>query len=241
MAVPAQTPSLTPAQIASIPSASLPLGPQITHLLTQFTALSLTLFQLLSTSTPSASSQTSAIYDQLAALDRKLAGVLGMMEKHQRRQRRIDQLASEVRAAESQWQKGAHSLHSALASLAPIVSSGALDRASISAAASPPLDTSTMLSYARLLAPFTSAPPSSLFPPEQKEGMIASDPSGRTLPQGAIPPFPTEGAMRRGRLQFAAVGLEEGGLGETGEVGGGQSSRSLLPCRSSLAHTTLPY
>lgn len=234
MAIPA-TPSLTPAQVALIPSPSLPLAPQLTHLLARFTELSLQLFSLLSASTPSASSGTAAIYDELARLDEKLAGLMAMVEEHQRRWRKIEKLVGEVKATEEGWKKGVQGMHEALSQLQPIITSGAVDRAAILAASSSSTITpSTILSYARLLAPFTSAPPSSLFPPDQQltgPGAPAMDPSGRTLPMGAIPPFPTEGAMRRGRLQFgwAAEG-EEGLVGERGEVGGELSKTRCTRC-----------
>lgn len=216
MTQPISAPQLTPSQIAQIPSPSLPLGPQLTHLLTHFTTLSLQLFSLLSTSTPAASASTAAIYEQLAALDRQLAGVLSMLAVHQRRQRRVEALVAQVKAIESDWTRGTSALHTALHSLTPIIKSGALDRASLTQAFSSPLPVSQILSYARLLAPFTSAPPSSLLPPESGP----MDPSGRSLPMGAVPPFPTEVAMRRGRLQFGAMVGGTGIEGETGEVGG---------------------
>ncbi|ORY89128.1 hypothetical protein BCR35DRAFT_193082 [Leucosporidium creatinivorum] len=235
MAIPA-APSLNPAQAALIPSPSLPLAPQLTHLLTQFTELSLQLFSLLSASTPSASAGTAAIYDELAKLDEKLAGLMAMVEEHQRRWRRIEKLVGEVKATEEGWKKGVQGMHEALAQLQPIITSGAVDRAAILASSSSTLTPQTILSYARLLAPFTSAPPSSLFPPDQQltgPGAQAMDPSGRTLPMGAIPPFPTEAAMRRGRLQFGAgVDGEEGLVGERGEVGARKDPTAQPPADS---------
>lgn len=243
MAIPVAV-SLSPAQAAQIPSASLPLAPQLTHLLTQFTDLSLQLFSLLSASTPSASSATGAIYEQLAHLDEKLAGLMAMVEEHQRRWRRIEKLVEEVKETEEGWKRGVQGMHEALEQLKPIIASGAVDRAAILSSSSSSLTPSTILSYARLLAPFTSAPPSSLFPADQQltgPGAQAMDPSGRTLPMGAIPPFPTEGAMRRGRLQFGSSGEgEEGLVGERGEVGGESFVLSRLP-RSQLIMLALSF
>ncbi|BGO93850.1 hypothetical protein NBRC10512_004638 [Rhodotorula toruloides] len=217
------TPPLSPAEVAQIPSPSLPIGPQISHLLSEFTTLSIQLFTILSTTSPSASAgskaSTAEIYESLGALDAKLARLLVMSAEHQRRQQRVEALISTLRTLDSTWHESASTLHSCVSSLDPIVASGALDRTAISTAQSASLTPSQILSYARLLAPFTSAPPSSLFPPEIKlKGVGATDPTGRSLPMGAIPPFPTEAAMRRGRLQFGREGLMQG-LGATEEVG----------------------
>lgn len=230
------TPPLSPAEVAQIPSPSLPIGPQISHLLSEFTTLSIQLFTILSTTSPSASAgskaSTAEIYESLGAVDEKLARLLVMYADHQRRQQRVEALISTLRTLDSTWHESASTLHSCVSSLDPIVASGALDRTAISNAQAASLTPSQILSYARLLAPFTSAPPSSLFPPEVKlKGVGATDPTGRSLPMGAIPPFPTEAAMRRGRLQFGREGLMQG-LGATEEVGGALLCSSDLTARS---------
>ncbi|KAM0753962.1 hypothetical protein T439DRAFT_378069 [Meredithblackwellia eburnea MCA 4105] len=209
-------PILTPAQAAQIPSKSLPIGSQLAYLLDEFTHLALSLFSALSSSTPQ---PTAATYAALAQVDAKLAGLLPLLAEHTRRQRRIDQLVAKLQQKERHWRSAANTLHSAVKQLEPIVQSGKLDRESMSKAKEANLTPDTILAYARLLAPFTSAPPSSLYPPEQKLGQM--DPSGRGLPVGAIPPFPSEAVMRQGRLQFGSRSAEDGGaaLGETGEVG----------------------
>ncbi|BGP26641.1 mediator complex, subunit Med4 [Rhodotorula toruloides] len=214
---------LSSADIAQIPSPSLPIGPQISHLLSEFANLSIQLFMIFSTTSPSASAGSSAstakIYESLGVVDEKLARLLVMYSEHQRRQQRVEALVSTLRTLDSTWHESASTLHSCVSTLDPIVASGDLDRRAISTAQSSSLTPSSLLSYARLLAPFTSAPPSSLFPPELKlKGVGATDPTGRSLPMGAIPPFPTEAAMRRGRLQFGREGLMQG-LGATEEVG----------------------
>lgn len=217
MAVPPSSlPPLTPAQAALIPSRSLPIASQLSHLLAEFTTLSLSLFSVLSSSTPSPTS-TSTIYASLSTLDQKLADILSLAAEHQRQQRHIDALVNSLRTTDLAWRSTTSTLHSSLSTLSPIIISGSLDRSLIasSAPSKAALTPSTLLSYARLLAPFTSAPPSSLFPLEQRAASM--DPSGRGLPSGAFPPFPTEGAMRRGRLQFGQSGVD---CGEVGEVGG---------------------
>ncbi|GAA5930605.1 hypothetical protein JCM3775_003820 [Rhodotorula graminis] len=216
---------LSPAEAAQIPSTSLPIGAQISHLIHDFTDLSLDLFTILSSpSTSSAGTRpTAPIYDQLAAVDDKLARLLVLYDAHQAHQQRVDALVAQLGTLDAAWHASASTLRECTQSLAPVVESGALDRAAILAAsrAGPALSPSSLLQYARLLAPFTSAPPSSLYPPEDKldlRGVGATDPTGRSLPPGAIPPFPTEAVMRRGRLQFGREGLLHG-LGETNEVG----------------------
>ncbi|GAA5991647.1 hypothetical protein JCM10908_001072 [Rhodotorula pacifica] len=240
---------LTPDEVAQIPSPSLPIGLQISHLVAEFTRLTIQLFGVISTTSPSlaaagssssaggggggaSSSPTEAIFEALSAVDEKLAALLVMYDAHQRRQRHISSLIHELGTLDSKWRSSALTLEECISSLSPIVQSGALDRKAISLAQEAHLNPDTLLSYARLLAPFTSAPPASLFPPEVKlKGVGATDPTGRTLPAGAIPPFPTEATMRRGRLQFGREGLLQGYLGETEEVGGRRDSitGALIP------------
>ncbi|BGP42354.1 hypothetical protein JCM10450v2_006448 [Rhodotorula kratochvilovae] len=226
MAVPAipPAPALTAAEAAQIPSPSLPISSQLSHLLNEFTQLSVQLFTILSSPSTSTAGNTPTlpIYEALAGVDEKLARLLAMYAAHQAQQARIDALVASLRTLDGAWHTSAQTLQSCTRALAPVVESGALDRRAIAAAqeAGSALSAPSLLAYARLLAPFTSAPPSSLFPPEVKlRGVGATDPTGRTLPPGAIPPFPTETVMRRGRLQFGREGLLQG-LGETNEVGG---------------------
>lgn len=227
------SPPLSAAEAAQIPSSSLPIGPQISHLLSQFTSLSLSLFSVISSASLSLvadlSKSTQPIYTALAEVDDKLSRLLVMYDEHQQKQRRIEALISQLKTLDETWHASTLSLHACVQSLAPIVSSGALDRSSIAASAAAGLTPQSLLSYARLLAPFTSAPPSSILPSQEErdklKGVGATDPTGRSLPMGAIPPFPTEAAMRRGRLQF---GREGAGVGETNEVGGAFAFPSLL-------------
>lgn len=227
LSVPVEEP-LTQDEVAAIPSASLPIRLQISHLLGEFTQLTVQLFAIISTTSPSAlpaagiKSATEPIYEALAAVDRKFAALLVMYDSHRRRQRRIEALIRDLGTFDSQWRDSARTLQQCLADLSPVIESGALDRKAITTARQAQLKPNTVLSYARLLAPFTSAPPASLFPPEVKlKGVGATDPTGRTLPAGAFPPFPTEATMRGGRLQFGSEGLLHGYLGETEQVGAG--------------------
>ncbi|GAA5886667.1 hypothetical protein JCM3774_001939 [Rhodotorula dairenensis] len=226
---------LTPDEVAEIPSGSLPLGLQISHLVAEFARLTVQLFALVSTTSPSlapaaaavtaptnsrSESEIATVLSALSQVDHKLAALLVMYEAHRRRQRRIESLVRQLSALEAQWRDSASSLELAVADLAPVIASGHLDREAISTAQGAHLEPAQLLAYARLLAPFTSAPPASLFPPEVKlKGVGATDPTGRTLPAGAIPPFPTEATMRGGRLQFGREGLLQGYLGETEQVG----------------------
>ncbi|GAA5897021.1 uncharacterized protein JCM6883_006554 [Sporobolomyces salmoneus] len=231
------TPSLTPSEIALIPSPSLPITPQLTHLLTSFLQLSLQLFSLLSnpSSQPNHTAQITSIYAALAEIDHKLSSLLSLIAQHQERQSRINQLLSSLSSLSSTSSTSTSLLSSSLSSLSPLIASGHLDRQSISSSTSSPLSSSSILSYARLLAPFTSAPPSSLFPPGEKlRGAGMKDPTGRSLPIGSLPPFPTEGIMRRGRLQFGREFAGDG-LGQTGEIGARTEGHELHP---SVAPTT---
>ena len=94
------------------------------------------------------------------------------------------------------------------------------------------LKPSTILSYARMLAPYTSAPPrhvrfGTLAETDEQRAAYQQNPA--SIP-GAILPYPSEEVMRQGRLAFA----ESGNVGETTEMTGGGC------CRPSFATGCLP-
>ena len=227
MAVQLQHAPLTPAQAAQIPSRSLPLAPQLVQLLNELQSISIQLFSAQSSLSPA---PLQPIYFQILALDARLRALLHLVADHAQRQQRLNSLLGSLTTLESSHHSTLQSLHASASALKPIVASGALDRAAIAAAAEATLEPATVLGYAKLLAPFTSAPPSSVFGEEGRKAV--QDPSGRSLPEGALPPFPTEQVMRQGRLQFGRFGDEgaEDGMGQTGEVGG----QSGDPCGESV-------
>ncbi|BGP18739.1 hypothetical protein JCM10213_009218 [Rhodosporidiobolus nylandii] len=238
-------PALALEEIALIPSPSLPIGSQISHLVSEFASLSIQLFTLLSSASSSrsaTSSGTQPIYAALAVVDEKLARLLVLYEEHHRKQRRIDALAAALRSLDETWHSSAATLHSCLADLSPVVESGAADKAATAAAQAAQLTPSALLSYGRLLAPFTSAPPSSVLPSQDEREKLkrvgATDPTGRSLPLGAIPPFPTEAVMRRGRLQFGREGML-GEMGQTNEVGADRPQPDVPPPTQPDAATRL--
>ncbi|GAA5833848.1 hypothetical protein JCM3766R1_002451 [Sporobolomyces carnicolor] len=232
--------TLMQADIDLIPSPNVPISPQLHYLLAEFSRLAIELFTILSqpptqsgtaphsSSTSMSLSPTQAqanrvaeIYESLAELDLKLNRLVRLVHAHERNQQRIDELVSRLQHVDASSKRSIEVLERGTQSLAPVVESAKLDRANMSRATEARLTARDVLSYARLLAPFTSAPPSSLFPPEQKLRSAGSlDPTGRSLPPGSIPPFPTEGIMRRGRLQFGRQVDVGSGLGQTEEIGG---------------------
>ncbi|KAK4704112.1 hypothetical protein P7C70_g2098, partial [Phenoliferia sp. Uapishka_3] len=218
--------SLSIGPTPSPPSSSTPVGPHLLSLLTLIQTHSLLLFTALSSPTPPATLPTTI--QTLLSLSTQLSDLLPLIAEHQRQERRVQQLVRKLETMQGEWVTGVTSLRSAVGGLKGIVQSGALDRQSIalSSTADPDVLTpKTILAYARLLAPFTSAPPESLYPPDQK---LSIDPSGRGLPVGALPPFPTEGVMRRGRLQFGREGVE--GMGEL--VGGEHYPNTIYSVRN---------
>lgn len=99
-----------------------------------------------------------------------------------------------------------------------------INAANIAAALKP----STILAYARLLAPYTSAPPrmKSISGNDDKDGgQSQTAQHDSSIPPGGIPPYPTEDVMRRGRLAFAQVH----DIGETTALTGGRAATFHLP------------
>ncbi|KDE09550.1 hypothetical protein MVLG_00446 [Microbotryum lychnidis-dioicae p1A1 Lamole] len=196
-------------------STNEPIGPQLTALLNQYQNLTLNLFSSLSTLSqlaPPTSTDPSSVL--------------------------IHSLLSQLASLDQTWTDSLISLSCLESSLQPLINQGRLGRAQIDAASHAELLTcSNVLTYARRVAPFTSAPPSQ--DPTQSAfnsgaSLLASTQQIATTSAGGgggvFLPFPTEQAMRRGRLQLdmtgAAAGSKPGDdddddddVGVVGEVG----------------------
>lgn len=199
--------------------------------LNRFIALTNSLFSLLASPSSSTSlpPSTTALYRQLAATHTELAALLLTLEKHQRQRIVVNSLVQELRVVEEAWTESTIILQRSVQKLDPIIRSSKQDIINISQACPPPsaslpisdspttassdaegITTKTLLAFARHLAPFTSAPPTSLFSAQERELDYTT---GRGLPEGANPPFPLEDMLRRGRLLFDSA--DQAGLGST--------------------------
>lgn len=165
----------------------------------------------------------------LADLDEQLARLANKAIEHDDNARRIQQLEDALVLYEHAWREQVMDLEAQRVKLAALTLAGKTERASIETAKKggcarrrccevltlciviAQLKPSTILSYARLLAPYTSAPPRSLFPGGNAPDTLAG------LPPGSILPFPTEEIMRRGRLAFTQMAE----IGETAPQTGG--------------------
>lgn len=146
----------------------------------------------------------------LGEVDEQLAHELRRAKTHEANQRRIEELEGELGRYELAWRDEVEMLERERNCLAKFVDRGRRESDRIAKAKRAALTPSTVLAYARLLAPYTSAPP--------RSGVADAKPAAglADLPLGALLPYPTEEVMRRGRLAFAQVG----DLGETRDVTG---------------------
>ena len=188
---------------------------------------------------------------ELSAIDEKLAELLHKAQTHAQNQKRIEELEDALLQHEIDWRREINQLESDRKVLKAIVDRGKKEKEAIGQARkgvilihkayipqgrilngfpAAALKPSTILSYARLLAPYTSAPPQhrSVLP-----GILGSNqpppstgPGG--LPPGSILPYPTEEVMRRGILAFADVS----NIGETTDMTGGKSAKWFRAIRS---------
>ncbi|KAK9897800.1 hypothetical protein P389DRAFT_195388 [Cystobasidium minutum MCA 4210] len=155
---------------------------------------------------------------ELSSIDEKLAELLNKAQVHAKNQKRIEELESKLVQHEIEWRREVNQLESDRKKLKRLLDRGKKDKESIQQAKKAALKPSTILSYARLLAPYTSAPPrnkaSMLRLPGITQPAPPTGPGG--VPQGSILPYPTEEVMRRGILAFAEVS----NIGETTEMTG---------------------
>ncbi|SCZ89302.1 BZ3500_MvSof-1268-A1-R1_Chr1-1g01092 [Microbotryum saponariae] len=237
-------------------STNEPIGPQLTALLNQYQNLTLNLFSSLSTlsqlapptsTDPSSSTRTSStasssssnsLYTHLSTLSHEFQALLALVHQHTAQKVLIHSLLSQLASLDQTWTESLVALSGLESSLQPLINQGKLGRAQIDSASDAELLTcSNVLTYARRVAPFTSAPPSqdptqsafnsgaSLLASTQQMAATSAGGGG-----GLFLPFPTEQAMRRGRLQLdmtgAAAGFKPGhddddddDVGVVGEVG----------------------
>jgi hypothetical protein len=230
----------------NVEDGALPVSSELLSLLSSFSAQVGLIFDELSRNPQQAGSSSSASGDfaqpltALSELDERLGAVLQRAKVHHANQTRIKQLENQLVQYELDWRKEMLMLEEQRKVLKRLVDAGNKDKAAIERAqkgvlksgpiqagsvlmhlfdSQAALKPSTVLSYARMLAPFTSAPP--------RLKPISGDapgPPDNAIPPGSILPYPTEETMRRGRLAFAEVG----DIGETSAMTGGELHHGIL-------------
>ncbi|KAH7881776.1 vitamin-D-receptor interacting mediator subunit 4-domain-containing protein [Phlebopus sp. FC_14] len=176
--------------------------------LTTLSTISTTLFQSLSSPQPHtklAPPPRSAFLDAEASL----ALALAQTASHQRRQKRIETLASEIGELEEKWRDIVERLEKGRRELEEVIREGEERVEGIRKARAASIPYPELLAYAQSLSAFTSAPPN----------MPDLNAPAAMIPGGPVPlffpPFPNEEKMRRGRLN---VEKPLGGLGESHSV-----------------------
>lgn len=242
------------------PSRDSPMRDQLLLAVSAYSNLSAHLFTTLASTSTSASPAlvpVSSILASLEQLDAHFEQLLALQRQHGKKQRRIEALVAKVKEQETEWRTAVEKLRDAQVTLERICRQGAKDKEQMEASkkgetsfrlsirnlthqrATASLTPSQIISYARLISPYSSALP--LSDSQQIEGKLPdpmSDPSLR-----ALMPFPSEETVHRGRMGLA-IALTEGdeanraqGMGpEVGETraAGGQASRPVPTVRPAL-------
>ncbi|KAH9172979.1 vitamin-D-receptor interacting mediator subunit 4-domain-containing protein [Lactarius sanguifluus] len=142
----------------------------------------------------------------LAEADAALASAVQLAHIHQKKQKRIEALKSDVLALENSWHNVIVQLEEGRRDLEAIIAEGDVRLDTIEQAKAGAIPYPELLAYAQSLSAFTSAPPN----------LPDFSLPGQPPPPLFFPPFPNEEKMRRGHLN-----AEEplGPLGETHSVG----------------------
>ncbi|KAH9072379.1 vitamin-D-receptor interacting mediator subunit 4-domain-containing protein [Lactarius deliciosus] len=142
----------------------------------------------------------------LAEADAALASAVQLAHIHQKKQKRIEALKSDVLALENSWRNVIVQLEEGRRDLEAIIAEGDVRLDAIEQAKAGAIPYPELLAYAQSLSAFTSAPPN----------LPDLSLPGQPPPPLFFPPFPNEEKMRRGHLN-----AEEplGPLGETHSVG----------------------
>lgn len=192
-----------PAQPAAVPLSAALLG-----LLSQFQTQSTAL--LSSLATPSL--KPTEIIANLLTIDTRLAALVAQIPEHQAAAKEIADLAERINAYDTQWRADLSAAEAVRKELDILIRLGVKDRERINLAEQNRPSPDAILALGRQLAPFTAAPPDPQGPspgPVDLRALIA---------RGAIPPYPTEDALRRGALGFNDVAKP---VGETTQVAAG--------------------
>jgi len=139
-------------------------------------------------------------------VDAALASAVQLARTHQVKQRKIEQLKSDVLELDRRWRHIVLELEQGRGELESMVKEGNERIQSIEEAKAAAIPYPELLAYAQSLSTFTSAPPN----------MPDLTLPGQPPPPLFFPPFPNEEKMRRGHMNDEApLGL----LGETHSVG----------------------
>ena len=212
-------------------------------------SLSQTLFQSLSP--PQTKPPPPPPISHFIDADLRLSKAIQLARVHQTKQRRIEQLKTELLELESRWREICRELESGKKELESMIEEGderckAIEEAKngktspcflpfksiLKSAAVASIPYPELLAYAQSLSAFTSAPPN----------MPDLSQPGQLPPPLFFPPFPNEEKMRRGRLNAEApLGI----LGETHSVGRREflelfNSLLLRPIRSAPSASPKP-
>lgn len=187
-----------------------PLAEALLRCLDDFQAHSTKLFATISAQNAQATRQTLA---ELQEIDQQMAALLKLVPQHQSNQTMITDLKERIRSFDANFRKDVADAHAGRDELAALIRSGRKAQASTTVS----IPSKDLLSLARQLAPFTSAP---ILSDADKLAGGPIPPHERALRvPGAYPPFPPEEEIRRGVLGFVSAQSGAGGeLGQTGQM-----------------------
>ncbi|KLO11611.1 hypothetical protein SCHPADRAFT_830838 [Schizopora paradoxa] len=158
--------------------------------------------------------------ESFLTVDAHLAVTLQKARIHQRNQRKIEALKTEILALETNLRDVWLEMEKGKRELEEIIEEGETRIRAMDKAKEVALPYPELLQYAQSLSAFTSAPPNM---PDMSQ-------PGVPPPPLFFPPFPNEEKMRRGHLNAEAP---LGPLGETHTVGEGKISHFATPTASS--------
>lgn len=215
--------------MAAPPATQLPLADTLLNCLDDFQAHSNELFAALSSQNAPATRQVLA---DLQDTDERMAALLRVLPQHQTNQANIVSLVDRIRTYDATYRKEVAEAYHKRDELVALIRSGRKAQPSTTAH----IPSSQLLSLARQLAPFTSAP---ILSDADKQAGGPIPPHERALrAPGAYPPFPPEEEIRRGVLGFvsAQAGGAEAQQGETGQMPGGAAGAQEEQGTAAAAH-----
>ncbi|KAG0147794.1 hypothetical protein CROQUDRAFT_452493 [Cronartium quercuum f. sp. fusiforme G11] len=207
------TQSLNKINIPTSPNRTEPISGQFQIFLDNFSILTNSIFHQISTNTIIPNHSPQQILNDLSHLDNYLIQLLNLHSEHDQNCKQIQELMEKISDLRyHQIDSKIQEIYHAEQKISRVCIDGKKDKQTFRRIASLSLTPNQILNHAKLIAPYTSAPP---VPPTTNPDNATTATAGLDLQDPALRflmPFPTEDIIRRGRMgqEMSGINPNEG-------------------------------
>ncbi|KAH9809061.1 vitamin-D-receptor interacting mediator subunit 4-domain-containing protein [Melampsora americana] len=237
--------SLNQLKLPKSPSRTDPILTQFQTFLNNYKILTNSIFHQISSNNTIPNQTPEKLLNDLNQLDQYLIKLLSLHSQHDQNCKRMNTLMNQIKQiGQDQLDEKIRKIYNAEKKLNSICLDGEKEKEKFRRIESLSLKPTQILNHAKLIAPYTSAPPA---PPTTNPNNATIATAGLDLQDPALRflmPFPTEDIIRRGRMGQEMSGLDPS---EIGKLGGNElgpvvgETRSAAGVRPSAVKSQAPY